>query len=71
MRLQTELRLRRALRTTARAARRMQESRRRDDVEIPRVVHMVADLDDVECASLVASSTAWRHRHRQGTSLFS
>ena len=54
--------LRRALSTTVRAARRSLESRRHVEVEVPIVVHMVADLDDVECASLVASSTAWRER---------
>ena len=62
MRVHAELR--RALSTTVRAARRTLESRRRGEVEVPIVFHMVADLDDVECASLVASSTAWRERHR-------
>jgi hypothetical protein len=67
MRHHAELRLRRALSATVRAARRTQEARRRDDVALPAVAHMVADLDDVECASLLASSTAWRQRHRHET----
>lgn len=71
MRVHAELRLRRALSTTVRAARRIQEARRLESVAVPVVVHMVADLDEVECASLVASSTAWRQRHRQGASLLS
>lgn len=31
-------------------------------VQAPRVAHIVADLDDVECDSTVASSLAWRRR---------
>ena len=62
MRVHAELR--RALSTTVRAARRSLQARHRGEVEVPIVIPMVADLDDVECASLVASSTAWRQRRR-------
>ena len=56
----TALRLRRAFRATAHAARRIRRARVVETM--PAVAHIVADLDDLEGTSEVASALAWRRR---------
>jgi hypothetical protein len=55
------LRLRRAFRATVHAAARRAVRAASADAP-PSVAHIVADLDEIECASVVASALAWRRR---------
>jgi hypothetical protein len=59
----TALRLRRAFRATVHAAARRAARVRSADTP-PAVAHIVADLDEIECTSEVASALAWRRRTR-------
>jgi hypothetical protein len=57
----TALRLRRVFRATVHAAARRAARVTSADTP-PAVAHIVADLDEIECASAVASALAWRRR---------